>query len=201
MTRDEQKRETIDYMKRFNTEEGEQLGLMLRYHNQFGNSLFASKFIDPKVKFDVLTGEYLTKEQFDDRYTNRDKRPIYVVYLPYHLRQKKDHIYLDCTDVRKSNYIRFSNQPGKDEQPNCIVTNRELKLKTNKLILPGQQLIWDYANHDTPDYLRQTTANMWVQNKYIQTYGSEILNGTASALNEDATIDKTLVFKKNQRVP
>ena len=173
---------------KFNRNQGKQLGLQIQKLKNFGYGLVATRFIDPKTDCGQYEGERLSKRQFSERYPFHNAQ--YVIDIPEELRRGHKDVYLDAQDVQKSNHVRFANQPGEKEQPNCILTSEELKLQTTELIFPGQQLLWDYR---WKSQQRTNSENERISKLYHQKYQAELANNpSAQELNDNPNISKLL---------
>ena len=127
-----------------------------------GKGVFATEFIGKNIFLSIYAGEELNESQVDVRYPNQNDS----VYLF----QKTTTEYVDSIDPRKSNFTRFINCPGIGERPNCSITynarTKQLDLKTLRILVPEEELVFSYGPkyHFMGD--RLTTNNHQLREKY-----------------------------------
>ena len=105
--------------------------------------VFATQFFPSKQILSCYTGEKLTSDQVDIRYP---RGVFHAVYLF----QVSNNLFVDARDPRLSNWTRWMNCPGVAERPNCIIEynprTQMLQVKTNRIIVPGEEFVISYGS-------------------------------------------------------
>jgi hypothetical protein len=111
------------------------------------------------TKLGQYTGELIDQTELDQRYPG-DTLATFVVETE----MDGEKMFIDASDPRLSNWARFMNNHGTDEEPNVeVVDDRgQIFVRTLRRIVPGEELVWDYG-WEWEDFPRKSSTNNFVR--------------------------------------